>query len=67
MDLKTISQESNPSLIQDKTKIIFFSREATLLTLIIKASLFNLNISNIPLCIYTPGIHSDLSKFLGWG
>jgi hypothetical protein len=33
----------------------------------LKAKISNINIENIPICIYTSGIHGDFSKFLGWG
>lgn len=33
----------------------------------VKAKFLQINIDNIPICIYTSGIHSDISKFLGWG
>jgi hypothetical protein len=33
----------------------------------VKAKTLNIHIDNIPISIYSSGIHSDFSRFLGWG
>lgn len=33
----------------------------------LKAKCANIHIENIPLCLYTSGIHGDFSQFVGWG
>lgn len=52
---------------ETKTKLVFFSSEALMTNFYIKAKALNINIENIPICIYTSGIHCDFSRFLGWG
>ena len=50
-----------------KTRLVFYSSEAAILSFLIQAKIFNINIDAIPICIYTRGIHPDFSNFLGWG
>ena len=38
-----------------------------MVNLYLKAKISNIMMENIPICIYTSGIHCDFSNFLGWG
>lgn len=66
-DLKVSSQECKTYYQLAKTKLIFFSSESMMVNFYLKAKCANINIENIPICLYTSGIHGDFSKFLGWG
>lgn len=66
-DLKVAGQECNISFYIAKIKLVFLSSEAMMVGFYLKAKNSNINIENIPICIYTAGIHCDFSKFLGWG
>lgn len=55
------------SSISVKTRLIFYTSEAAMLSFLIRAKIFNINIEAIPICIYTNAIHPDLANFLGWG
>jgi hypothetical protein len=50
-----------------KTKLIFFSSESTMAEFYVRAKVLNISIENIPISIYSSGIHCDFSNFLGWG
>lgn len=48
-------------------KLIFLSSESALMKFYLRTKEMNININNLPICLYTGGVHSDFSDFLGWG
>lgn len=53
-------------LLSVKTRLVFYTSEAAMLNFFHRAKILSINLESVPSCIYTKGIHSDLSTFLGW-